>query len=583
MRHRKVSSAWGGQTLQNAFSFEVEKILCVRAFKYVGTCFGVWIEETRLTSRREFVAGASLAALGAAVRCAAPLRLPAQSAGSPATAISGIVLNTPSGRLRGVFINGVRIFLGIPFAQPPVGNLRFRPPVPGRPWKGVRDAGHFAPSAMQSGTWIHSVHSEDCLYLNIWAPSAPGPHPVLVWVHGGGYNGGTAALSFSDGAGFADAGIVCISVAYRLGVFGFLDMEPLLGPEYAGSGCNALRDLMAAFTWVQENVAAFGGDPGRVTIGGESAGAKLTDTLMAIPSARPLFHQMISESGGVDRVWSKPQADEVAEGFLAQWRQGLAVDATGGATTPARIRRDFTAASVLTAPASDLVAVQRIFLRQWPRHFPLRPEVDGVLLREMPQPAIRAGSSRGKHLLIGTNREESALFVGPHPEHDPSPINLGNMTEREFMPVFEQYRRIYPEMPPDRLRIRALTAEEYWVPSVRVADAAVKGGVTTWMYLLDFTQTQGRLKGYAFHSLDLPLVFDKANPLAGNVAAEAQLATQVHAAWVSFIHGKAPAGPGLPKWSKYKAGSRPTMILNVDSRVEKKPQDAELQLWKGLL
>jgi para-nitrobenzyl esterase len=537
-----------------------------------------------LTSRRQFVARASLAALGAATYSSrGPLRLLAQSAHGNLSAaspnVSSIVLNTPSGRLRGELLDGVRVFRGIPFAEPPLGDLRFRATEPAKPWSAVLDATQFAPSAVQSGTWIHSLHSEDCLYLNVWAPPGPGPYPVLVWIHGGGFTGGTAALSFSDGAGFTDAGIVCISVAYRLGVFGFLDMERILGASYAGSGCNGLRDLIAALEWVQANVAAFGGDPTRVTIGGESAGAKLIDTLVAVPSARPLFHQMISESGGADRVWSKPQADEVAEGFLTQWKQGLAEDSTD----PARIHRDFTAASTLTAPASSLIAAQRIFMRQWPRHFPLRPEVDGVLLREMPQSALRSGSARSKHLLIGTNREESALFVGPHPQYDPTAANLGNMTELQFMPVFEEYKRIYPEMPPERLRIRALTAEEYWVPSIRVADAAVKGGATAWMYLLDFTQTQGRLKGYAFHSLDLPLVFDKANPLAGNVAAEAQLATQVHQAWISFIRGEEPAAPGLPRWPKYKPGSRSTMILNVESRVEKKPQDAELQLWKGLL
>jgi para-nitrobenzyl esterase len=504
-----------------------------------------------------------------------PLQLYAQTT----AAGSDIIANTPNGRLRGELMNGVRVFRGVPFAQPPIGALRFRAPLPAKHWSGVRDATRFAPSAMQGGTWIHSVHSEDCLYLNVWAPPSPGPHPVLVWIHGGGFTGGSAALSYADGAGFANAGIVCISVAYRLGVFGFLDVEPLLGGSYAGSACNGLRDLIAAFEWVQRNAEAFGGNPSRVTIGGESAGAKLTDTLMAIPSARSLFHQMISESGGADRVWSKAQAGEVAEGFLAQWKQRLAPDPT----TTRHAEPEYTAGSILKAPASSLISVQRLFMRSWPRHFPLRPEVDGALLREMPQPAIRNGSARGKHLLIGTNRDESALFVGPDPQHDPSPANLGNLTERQFMPVFEEYKRTYPGMTPEQLRIRALTAEEYWVPSIRVADAAVKGGATAWMYLLDFTQTQGRLKGYSFHSLDLPLVFNKPNPNAGDVAAETALAVKVHQAWVTFIHGKAPSAPGLPKWSKYRSGSRPTMILNVDSRMEKNPQDAELQLWKGLL
>jgi para-nitrobenzyl esterase len=173
-------------------------------------------------------------------------------------------------------------------------------------------------------------HSEDCLCLNLWAPESRGPHPVFVWIHGGGFTGGHAFEPTYDGTEFAREGIVLITVGYRLGVFGFLDLESVLGATYAGSANNGLRDLIAALAWVRENVADFGGDPGRVTIGGESAGAKLTDILMGTPSASTLFHQMISESGGAERVWPLQCTRyfagicEAVAGHIRKERPGLA-------------------------------------------------------------------------------------------------------------------------------------------------------------------------------------------------------------------------------------------------------------------
>src|ERR1700736_3053650 len=185
------------------------------------------------------------------------------------------IVTTPSGKLRGETVPAVgsdpaiRIFRGVPFAEPPIGPLRFRPPVPVKPWKGVREATTFAAAAIQPGEST-IPRSEDCLYLNIWAPSGNGPFPVFVWIHGGAFIGGHSFAPIFDGAEFARNGIVLVTVAYRLGIFCFLDLEPLLGPSYADSGNNALRDLTASLEWVHRNIAAFGGDPARVTVGGES-------------------------------------------------------------------------------------------------------------------------------------------------------------------------------------------------------------------------------------------------------------------------------------------------------------------------
>jgi para-nitrobenzyl esterase len=509
-----------------------------------------------LTSRRRFLQQSAITL--------SALRFPGLVAQQPA--ISPVV-KTSLGTLGGLQADGVRIFRGVLFATPPVGALRFLPPLPARPWTGELDATAFSASPMQTGE-PGVRHSEDCLYLNIWAPEGKGPFPVFVWIHGGGFSNGHAFESVYDGSQFAREGIVVVTVAYRLGVFGFLDLEPILGPDYAGSANNALRDVILALGWIQSHIADFGGDPTRVTIGGESAGAKLTDILMGIPSAHNLFHQMISESGGAERVWpARTAAAEVSQGFAAAY--------TKATSQPA--------ASLKTADAASLIPLQRDFIEAWPKHFPLRAEVDGKLLPRLPIETIAAGSTKGKRLLIGTNRDESALFLGPRPEHDPTALDLGNLPLTAFDAVYARYKSIYPDMTDVQRRIRAVTAEEYWIPSMRVADAHTATGGTTFMYRLDFTEASGRLSGYAYHSLDVGLVWDKPHVAVENAAAETALAAQIHTAWAAFIRGEAPNSRRLPTWPEYNLSQRSTMILNTDSKVAILPQNAELRVWDNKL
>lgn len=504
-------------------------------------------------SRRKFLAGSSMAALA----------WPAWRVWADAAAITA--QRVRSGILRGESADGVRIFRGVPFADPPVQALRFRPPAKVKPWTGERDATRFAAAAMQPDA-VRIAKSEDCLYLNVWAPEGKGPFPVYVWIHGGGFTSGNSFDPLQDGAKFAREGIVCVTVAYRLGVFGFLDFGPLLGSEYAGGANHAVLDLMAALQWVQENIEAFGGDPSRVTIGGESAGAKLTDTLMGVPSAQPLFHQMISESGGAERIWARANAEAVAEGFGEAWSK----------------QAGRKIGDLLTASAAEIIDAQRSFTKEWPRHFPLRPEIDAALIPQLPAKTISEGSTRGKRLLIGTNRDESALFLGPHPEKVTA-ANLGNLSLASFNEVFEAYRKIYPQMSLEELRVRAVTAEEYWVPSMRVADAHVRGGGTAWVYRLDFAETSGRFAGEAYHSLDVWLAWNKPHTEVANAEAEGVMARQMFLAWTAFIKGETPAAPGLPSWPEYRLATRPTMVLDTRSRIEQQPQEAELRLWDGVL
>ena len=239
-------------------------------------------------------------------------------------------------------------------------------------------------------------------------------------------------------------------------------------------------------------------------------------------------------------------------------------------------------AVVKRSPAEQLIEVQHTFLAEYPRNHPLAPEIDGKLIPRLPVKTIAAGSIKGKRLLIGTNRDESAYFVGPRPAL-PSSKDLGNLPLQIFNRVFARYDETLPEMNDYQRRIRALTAEEYWIPSIRLGDAQLQGGGNAWVYLLCFVEKSGPLAEYSYHTLDLPLVWDRPHPDAANAEAEAALAKQVHLAWAAFIRGECPCAPGLPQWPQYSVETRPTLLLDNQSRVAQNPQGAELKLWDGLL
>ncbi len=516
--------------------------------------------DTPLASRREFLLNSSVAAAAFAID---PLRALAAAANPSA------VVTTPSGKLRGELADGIRIFRGVPFAEPPVGPLRFRPPVAPKPWPGTRDALTFAPAALQEVT-DNLRTSEDCLYLNVWAPAGKGPYPVFVWIHGGGFTGGNPSAPIFDGAQFAREGVIVVTVAYRLGVFGFMDLSPLLGAAYADSGNNAMRDLILSLEWVHANIASFGGDPARVTVGGESAGAKATAALMAMPRAAALFGSAISESGGGERVLTQAQAAGVSHQFGDLWRQDHAASAPG-----------FD--DLRTASGAALLATQKALIAAATLHFPFRSQVGGSLLPQRPVDLIAAHSAAGKRLLLGTNRDESALFLGAHPGANPTSRDLGNLDLTRFDAVFAHYRSVYPDMSDAQRRIRAVTAEEYWVPSIRLADAQVASGGEAWMYRLDYAKPSGNMAGEAYHSIDLGLVWDKLDPAEKQDPLAEPLSREMHGAWLAFIQGSVPAAANLPPWQRYNAQTRPTMILGATPRIEQNPQHRELQLWDGIL
>ncbi len=487
-----------------------------------------------------------------------------------ASARSGeaLTVDTPFGRLRGVLSGGIRSFKGVPYAAAPIGPLRFRPPQPLAPWTGLREALTFAPVAPQPAdpgfypgdpdAMPAVPTSEDCLYLNIWSPAEAGPHPVLVWLHGGGQSVGGTSRPVYDGAVFARAGITCVTIGHRLGLLGFLEGGRIFGEEFRGSGNNALRDIVVALVWVRQAIGAFGGDPGRVTVGGESAGAKNVAALLAAPSAAGLFHAAFSSSGGGDTVHSRETADAVAERVLAL---------AGGCV------RDLQ-----DIPAAGLIALQERLSGSETRRQPFRPVADGTFLPRSPR---RLLPRHPVPLLIGTARDEAAPFLGEathgdgHSAEDWDGRLLAHLGPEIMAEAERRALQMWPGIPARARHLKLLTAEEYELPSIRLADAHHAAGRPTWVYRNARPLAAGPFAGQAPHVADLSLIWNQPGPY-GTAAGPGD--DGMHEMVTAFIH----AG-GVAAWSPYDLGQRATQVFDVDgSQLRTDPSEDVRLVFEGL-
>ncbi|WP_105386441.1 carboxylesterase/lipase family protein [Neorhizobium alkalisoli] len=407
-------------------------------------------------------------------------------------------VTTGTGRLEGRQTDEVVRFLGIPYAKAPMGHARFRPPEKPEHWAGVRSADCFAsiaPQLLDPGFYPGDPDampsrpmSEDCLYLNVWTPGSPGPHPVLVWLHGGSQLIGGTSRPVYNGSMFARAGITCVTVGYRLGAFGFLELGEQLGTEHVDSGNCALRDQLAALEWIRDNIAGFGGDPARITLGGESAGGKNVAALMAAPAAQGLFHAAIVISGGADTVSSRVEAEAVTQRFI---------DIAG-----------LPVSQLLDASMEQILTWQAMFLRSGIRKLPFRPVYGGDFLPQSPLSAIKDGRGASVPLLIGTSRDESLPAVQALIAEEPwRRDQLSHLDPETLTAIDMRLRSAYPELTWREGRVRLLSAEEYGLPSVRLADAHASAGNPTWMYRHDRGVTTGPFAGFAPHVSDLNWVW----------------------------------------------------------------------------
>jgi para-nitrobenzyl esterase len=509
------------------------------------------------------------------------------------------VVEVQGGRIRGVQRPGVWSFSGIPYAAPPEGPRRWRPPAAPEPWTGTLECDHFGPIAPQSPGLVEmslggepDEHSEDCLTLNIWTPGLDGGRrPVMVWVHGGSFVSGSGAGSLYRGGMLAREGdVVVITINYRLGLLGFLahpaledpDQTWLNGEKWSGFGNWGLADQVTALQWVHDHVAAFGGDPGNVTLFGESAGGMSVSALLGVPAARGLFHRAIVESGP-PYTYSAEQASTRAEQLAAHLGVPL------------------TRESLESVPADELVRAagefEQVVANNDDSGLLLMPVVDGGLLPTAPEEGVASGSALHVPLLIGTTRDESAFFTVGNARLNSLDENGLRRWMRRLTPEPEVADTLIATVRAARAgRGEAVTPRDLWVaiatdfvfrlPTIRFADihaGAAEPGVGTYCYL--FTWESPAFGGYlgSCHALDIPFVFGTVhNPavqgFSGGGDDALALSATMREAWTAFARSGSPGA-----WSQWDAGRRPTMVLGpwpgdggLEHQVDR-PRDEELE------
>ncbi|HEX5406406.1 MAG TPA: carboxylesterase family protein [Pseudonocardiaceae bacterium] len=487
------------------------------------------------------------------------------------------VVMIESGEVAGLSGNGVTAFLGVPYAAAPFGANRMRPPQPVPAWTGVRRATEYGPTPPKGDYPPQyqelfpevTVPGEECLNLNVWTPdpSAAGL-PVLVWIHGGSFMNGSGSVGAYDGTAFARDGVVCVTINYRLSAEGFLYLDD-------GNANLGILDQVAALRWVRDNIAAFGGDPARVTVAGESAGAMSVTTLLSMPTADGLFAQAIAQSGAAAHALTPEQGRTVA-GYLAD---ALGVPAEHDAITAVPLDKLVSTASdlvveVQTAPDPARWGSLALSL------LPFAPTVDGTVLPSAPLDAIAAGQGDNVPLLIGSNLEEARLFLvapGAIDMIDDAALEAAAAGYGLTPDGLAVYRANRPGASPGDVLAALVTDWFFGIPGLRVAEARTGA---TWVYRFDHPGVDANNRLGACHAVEIPFVFDTAHradvhPLIGATPSQT-VADTAHAAWVSFI------ATGTPGWDQYTASTR-TMALITDKIEEvDDPAGDERALWDGV-
>lgn len=497
--------------------------------------------------------------------------------------MTGPIAETTAGQFEGASLDGFERYLGIPYALAPTGERRFCAPQPVEPHDGVRQAVEFGPHAPQLPSLMEEFLSEgrpfapserDCLRLNVWTPARDGGRrPVMVWIHGGGFTSGTSASPWYDGAGFArDHDVVVVSLNYRLGPLGFTYLGAMGGEAFAGSGTVGIQDAIEALRWVTSNIDSFGGDPGNVTIFGESAGAMSVGTLLAVPTAQGLFHKAILQSGAASTVIDV----ELADRYRAELCELIGDDALSVASLQRMAIEPLLKAHGALAAAH----IEDGLLS--------RPVVDGAVLDRPPLEAVAAGAAASVPLLIGTNLDEWRLFSFADErvttmDEATMLARLGHIVPGDPAAAARTYRARLGEAPPGQVLAAALTDSLFRIPAIRLAEAQRAAHGDAWMYL--FTWPSVELGGTlgACHGLEIPFVFNtldtqSATAFAG-AGAPRTLARAMHATWASFARTGTPDGAGLGPWPMYDEARRATMVCDVTQGTETDPVAAERAIW----
>jgi para-nitrobenzyl esterase len=510
-----------------------------------------------------------------------------------------VLVHTAQGTLAGFKEEGVSVFKGIPYAQPPVGPGRFEPPRAPLSWSGVRNARAYGPQAVQTNSdvenlmcqeiiqlasYLPEAHpiSEDCLYLNVWTPAADdGRRPVMVWCHGGGFYTGSGNSSRTDGGRLSAAGdVVVISMNHRLGVLGFLHLADLSADAHADAGNLGLLDLVAALQWVRQNVAAFGGDPNCVTIFGLSGGGGKVGALMNMPSARGLFHRAIIQSGPWCRYRTREDATQVAAAVLG---------ALGLDRSDIDLLRTVPVAALSRAQSQ---VMKQLLDRPFPRdgamtdcHF--GPVLDGRCLPSQPLDPAALEIAGDVPLMIGSTKDESTYLLSCDPEvynltEQGLNLRLEKLFHEDAQRLLGAYREALPAATPTELYI-AITSD-YLVRNGSIAIAQHKARLASapvYMYLFTYETSVmgGRLKSH--HGLDNPFIFNRVDldPFPGTDPRRFELGRVICRAWTSFARYGNPNHDRLPHWPAYRESDRATMLLNAESEVVCDPNRPQRLAW----
>lgn len=484
-------------------------------------------------------------------------------------------VNTRAGAVEGRLENGAAIFRGIPYAAPPVGPLRWKPPHEPAPWVGVRDAGAFGPSCMQPKRDVPgrgaAVQSEDCLSLNVWAPMSATKAPVMVWIHGGAFRYGASSLSYYDGARFARSGVILVSINYRIGGFGFFAHPALRekGGEDRDAANFGLLDQIAALNWIRENIAAFGGDPDNVTVFGESAGGASILYLMTSDKAHGLFHKAIVQSGGGQQsaacAWRACAGKAAASDAAVAW----AAAHLDGVQTPDNLRS-------LSAEAVNRYA-------QTTSGMGFGPVIDDHSIVGNIYERMRAGKMEPIPLIIGANSNEAGLMES---------FRLAPTTVFDlFGPAIEQARMAYS------VSKNGLSEEDFAkalfrdalfnAPAKIIAGEMSAGGVPVWRYYYDYVLERRRdRQSGANHGSEIPMVFDTLDSLPASrllvASGDRDMAANMHALWASFARAGTPQAPGVD-WKTVDDRGMPVLVFGPEeTTLEYAFQKEELEFQERL-
>lgn len=501
------------------------------------------------------------------------------------------IAQTTTGRIQGSLEDDLTVFRGVPYAAPPVADLRFRAPQPHPGWDGVRDATEFAPISLQEGMDALDAllpsppqpQNEDCLYLNLWTPrlNAAGDdasRPVMLWIHGGAFTLGSGSEPLYSGASLARRGdVVVVTINYRLGALGFLH-EPAL--EEANFG---MRDMIAALRWVQDNIANFGGDPNNVTIFGESAGGAAVACLLVSPEAQGLFHRAIGMSTAGDHSILFDGTQPATDQLYAQ---------LGIEQPSADQLRSLPASDLLAAQAAVEAAAFENLNEMWSVRLPFGPTIDGTFLTQPPlASAARASASSGIPLLSGNPDEEMKLIRAMMPpevlRQDDVMVRLAAIPGGADR-VYAAYRdaradRGEPAGPDEILDAVASDFLEI-MPSLRFADAWARGGAPTFGYTLDWKSPMNDGALGSCHALDIPFAFGTyadAPDFAGTGPDADALAETMLDIWTTFARTGNPSFEGI-EWPTYVPHSRAQVMLGPNLRVETAWRATERAVWDGV-